>query len=281
MENRNCLLCGKEFKPTHKTTRFCSLSCAQRINRNNKTGYMDREKCAKCHAIIGMLGSMSGKLVGLSKNKISTLRKKNGLKTFTSREASIIANALNGKQAKWMSESWEDEWKGVVDNYWTLCNSITIEKMFNTKMRGMSDQMIRYYGDLEKRREQSRKSAKKRYGKANKNSLFILKIKLRNHISRVCRKSKTGKTRRTIEYLGCDINHARSHIQRCFKKGMTWDNHGIVWEIDHVIPMSHFDLSREDQRMRVNHFTNLKPEFKRYNREKGSRMIGEHQIALL
>ena len=43
---------------------------------------------------------------------------------------------------------------------------------------------------------------------------------------------------------------------------MTWDNHGEIWEIDHIIPCSKFNLTEEKQQKECFHYTNLQPLFK-------------------
>jgi hypothetical protein len=239
------------------------------------------ENCLRCHARIGMLGTVSAKAFGVDKATISMAKRKLGIKPITHSQATRATAFISGKTILSISDPWDTEWNGVVENYWDKCNDATIARMCDPDMRGRSDQMVWYYLNIEEARRRTRDNARARYHKSSSGSLLKIKHKLRNHIARVCRLTKTGKTRKTIEYLGCDINAARLHIQKQFKKGMHWNNHGEVWEIDHIIPMSLFDLSKEDQRLRVNHFTNLRPEFKRYNREKGSRMRGSHQIALL
>lgn len=280
--SRHCECCGKEYHPSHGKQIVCSLSCSGRLNNHRRTGLFHREKCAACHAIVGMSGTMSGELVGWDKSLVSVFRKKNGLKTWTASQSGRFGNKSAEKElTKWMVDAFNGEWQGVVDNYWTRCTQVVIARMCDPEMRGRSNQMVSYYLTINESRKRAALNANNRHHSLKNNSDYKVKTKLRNHIARVCRRSKTGKTRRTIDYLGCDINHARRHIQKQFKRGMEWDNHGIVWEIDHIVPMSHFDLQREDQRLIVNHFTNLRPEFKQYNREKGDRMIGQHQLCMI
>ena len=79
--------------------------------------------------------------------------------------------------------------------------------------------------------------------------------------------AKTKKnTRRTEFFLGTSFNDAKRRIESKFKKGMTWDNHGKVWEIDHIIPLSAFDFNREENLKIANHISNLQPLFVFENR---------------
>ena len=52
--------------------------------------------------------------------------------------------------------------------------------------------------------------------------------------------------------------------------GMTFENHGEVWEFDHIIPCALFDLNDEEQLKICFHHTNLIPLFKEENRSKSS-----------
>jgi len=43
---------------------------------------------------------------------------------------------------------------------------------------------------------------------------------------------------------------------------MTWENHGEIWEIDHIKPCNSFDLTDIEQQKQCFHYTNLQPLFK-------------------
>ena len=47
-----------------------------------------------------------------------------------------------------------------------------------------------------------------------------------------------------------------------FKPEKNWDNHGQIWEIDHIIGCCNFDLTNPDQQKQCFHYTNLQPLFK-------------------
>lgn len=80
---------------------------------------------------------------------------------------------------------------------------------------------------------------------------------------------KTGKTQ---EYIGCTFLELRAHLERGFKPGMSWDNHGL-WEIDHITPLSWFDLTDEKQARAAWHYTNLQPLWKNENWTKLNRYV--------
>ena len=49
-----------------------------------------------------------------------------------------------------------------------------------------------------------------------------------------------------LSLLGCSIEEFRKHIESQFQEGMTWENYGSYWHLDHIIPCSYFDLSIEE-----------------------------------
>jgi hypothetical protein len=49
---------------------------------------------------------------------------------------------------------------------------------------------------------------------------------------------------------------------------MNWDNHGLIWEVDHIIPCSSFDLTIEDNIYKCFNYKNTQPLYKSLNRSK-------------
>ena len=47
---------------------------------------------------------------------------------------------------------------------------------------------------------------------------------------------KEYKNTTSIILLCCDTKIIRDHLEKQFRDGMTWENHGKVWHIDHRIP---------------------------------------------
>lgn len=68
------------------------------------------------------------------------------------------------------------------------------------------------------------------------------------------------KSKTTVSLLGCNPEQLKQHIESQFKKGMNWKNYGYRgWHVDHIIPLSSFDLTRESEQMKACHYTNLQP----------------------
>jgi|TARA_R110001592_G_C12763197_1_gene713134 hypothetical protein len=99
---------------------------------------------------------------------------------------------------------------------------------------------------------------------------WILKASLLNGIRRVVKSFNGVKGSSAIEYLGCDLDTFKSHIESLFTEGMDWSNHGMNgWHVDHIVPISSAE-SVEDV-WRLNHYTNLQPLWAIDNLVKGSK----------
>lgn len=80
----------------------------------------------------------------------------------------------------------------------------------------------------------------------------------------------------TTELLGADIKTVREHLERQFKEGMSWDNHGkFGWHIDHIIPCASFDLTDPAQQRKCFHYSNLQPLWWSENLAKNKQIIGD------
>lgn len=71
---------------------------------------------------------------------------------------------------------------------------------------------------------------------------------------------KCKKIHKTRELLGCDFVEFKIYFENKFTKFMTWDKFmaGKI-HIDHIIPCSSFDLSKEENQKKCFHYTNLQP----------------------
>lgn len=62
------------------------------------------------------------------------------------------------------------------------------------------------------------------------------------------------------ELLGCSKEELIEHLESQFSEGMTWENWSLNgWHIDHIRPVSSFDLSDPAQAKECFHYSNLQP----------------------
>ena len=81
-------------------------------------------------------------------------------------------------------------------------------------------------------------------------------------------KYHTTKEDRTVKYLGCSIKEYIDYIKQSFTPDMTWDNYGKLWEIDHIIPLKHFDFTNHDEVYIGFHYLNTRPLYVSDNRRR-------------
>jgi hypothetical protein len=69
-----------------------------------------------------------------------------------------------------------------------------------------------------------------------------------------------NKSQTTQELIGCTIEELKAHLESQFESWMTWENYGKYgWHVDHIIPISKFDLTDEQQLKEACNYKNLKP----------------------
>jgi hypothetical protein len=101
---------------------------------------------------------------------------------------------------------------------------------------------------------------------------FALSYRVRARVYQaICRGGAT-KSGRTEEIVGCSFDFLRQHIERQFRGSMSWGNPGS-FHIDHIRPLSLFDLTNPEQLKAACHWSNLQPLYPEENIKKGSKVI--------
>jgi len=122
--------------------------------------------------------------------------------------------------------------------------------------------------------ERVRQWRKKHKGRRNKydneryktDPVHKLKVAIRNSIGKSIRRKRMH----SKEMIGCDYDELKKHIQSQFTEGMTWNNYG-EWHIDHIRPLSSFDLTNEEQQKQAFNYKNLQPLWAEDNRKKSNK----------
>ena len=85
---------------------------------------------------------------------------------------------------------------------------------------------------------------------------YKLKNALRKRLTEAVKNNAKGGS--AVKMLGCSISELKSHLEVKFEHNMNWDNYG-KWHIDHVKPLSLFDLTDPKQVAEACNFSNLSP----------------------
>lgn len=72
-----------------------------------------------------------------------------------------------------------------------------------------------------------------------------------------------------VTLLGTDKDGFIDHINRFLLDGMTLENFGTTWGLDHIVPVELFDLTNEEDKLLCYNYNNIMPMFNHDNRLKG------------
>jgi hypothetical protein len=100
---------------------------------------------------------------------------------------------------------------------------------------------------------------------------FKLGAYLRNRINKAIENNQ--KSGSAVRDLGCSISELKEYLESLFQEGMSWENHRPSgWHIDHIIPLSSFNLKDREQFLKACHYTNLQPLWVKDNLKKNARV---------
>lgn len=123
------------------------------------------------------------------------------------------------------------------------------------------------------RNSDSRRAYSAAYNKKRlrEDSGYRLKSNIKRMIRGCLKSNGYTKKSRTFEIIGCDFDFFKKHIELQFLDGMSWDLIGARIHIDHIIPLA--TAKSEEDIIRLNHYTNLRPLWAEDNLAKGSKVL--------
>jgi hypothetical protein len=99
---------------------------------------------------------------------------------------------------------------------------------------------------------------------------YVVYQSLRSRM-RYALKHQSSKTcGKTMSLVGCTREQLVAHLESQFLKGMSWANRR-EWHIDHIIPVSAFDLTTSEGQQAAFHYTNLRPLWAKDNLAKSAK----------
>jgi hypothetical protein len=124
----------------------------------------------------------------------------------------------------------------------------------------------------EKNRQHLR--AYKRLRRAN-NPHLVLINRMRCRTWGALRRGLSQKSGKTLALIGCSATELVGWIESQFSEGMCWERIAEI-HVDHIIPLSAFDLNDEEQQRAAFHYTNLRPMWALENKRKSDKIPGQH-----
>jgi hypothetical protein len=150
----------------------------------------------------------------------------------------------------------------------SACNRLSTRIYIQSRPDWKESRRAYEKANYEKILKDRRENKKRRYNTdLNFKILCVLRSRLRAAI--------LGR-RGALRELGCSIDELKLHLSAQFKSGMSWDNYG-QWHIDHVIPVSKFDLTDDAQITKCFNFKNLQPLWAEENLKKGAHVRPQQQ----
>ena len=98
-----------------------------------------------------------------------------------------------------------------------------------------------------------------------------INFKLKHNIRTRLRKAIKNRDISLLKATDCSIEYLKKHLESQFQPGMSWENYG-EWHIDHIIPLSSFNLENREELLKACHYTNLQPLLAEENLSKGDKI---------
>jgi hypothetical protein len=307
----SCAGCGAFFIVPLKGNlkkKFCTHECYAKKQEERNGGHLKR-KCAACHAAMGMTGAASGRLLNLPKSSIARIRKEGGLRRLDNSEAQFKRRPQNRKEHPWWGDK-NDEvlWLSEYNPKFPDWSPVWATEKQRRRYHEMNDddkakhnramwikRKHLYATDEEyraKRIEYTKEWKAKNHNKVRESTRLSIKKRkmidpgfrvqcnLRHRLKEIMGKVKKGGTEHRNNLTGCSTRQLAKHLESQFKRGMTWENYGTNWHVDHILPCASFDHNDPKQRMQCWHWTNLRPLDAKRNLDKRDN-ITEPQMSLL
>ena len=209
------------------------------------------------------------------KGKLTTLRKKHSSKGMEWRKK---YQDKYREETRLYQKTYREKNKEKLNNYreeYNIKNRTRVldkKKEYYNKNKDTPEYKAKVRGNCQKNKE-NRRQYNKKYRSDNKEKLKVSKAQYKkerlnndpifkfkeNVRHRLYLLTKTGfkKNKKTLELISCSWDEYQLYINNKFKNGMTWNNHGKVWQIDHIIPLSSAKTQLEVEKLC--HHTNTQP----------------------
>jgi len=172
----------------------------------------------------------------------------------------VLYTALHREEARERSRLWVLNNKERVKEY---REDPSVKKHKKTYMKGYRAQNCSSIKEKQKAYDSDRIKKDLSYARA---------ISFRKHLGVALKSNAVNSVIATD--IGCSIGKARKHLESLFQTGMTWDNWGRHgWHIDHIRPLSSFNLTIPKQFKEAVHYTNMQPLWAYQNLEKGKHYV--------
>ena len=283
-EMRNCTNCGKQKedsdfvhgKDPSKYTSNCKACKKSKVGKRDSQRAEEKDRKAK---------------------GLQPLQKKKKQHPTRNKTFQMMWGWMPCKECPWcgcicaLQEFYESKSPQHVDGYSRYCIRCTAERWQiqyhekggkeyfekrNKELRTyLNDMLIKWRKENPERSKELCRRGRQRYEDKQilNNPNFKLIKNGRHRIREALKEQGMSKNKKTIDLIGCTVDHLAEHLSFMFEPDMSWDNYGKVWQIDHIVPCSSFDLSDEDQQHACFYYSNLQPLFCDQNSKKKDEVV--------
>lgn len=251
---KKCLCCNSEFTQTSSALKFCTVKCRKMALRNRLRKHRSKLPCKTC----GKMMEATLKIKYCSKQ----CRPRSSYKytpvpkipipcdycgvVFTPPNKSI--NTCSNKCYR--ARKTDKHLRDGTHHYYTISPATCKECHGNLPSPRPKHQVFCCKACSRRWRDRLDRQ----------NPAEMVRQRLSNRLREMTLKHRGRKTSSILSYIGCDIEVLRSHIESQFRDGMTWDNYGVSgWHLDHLIPCSFFNLTKEDHIRVCFNWQNIRP----------------------
>jgi hypothetical protein len=120
-----------------------------------------------------------------------------------------------------------------------------------------------------------------RIQKRNSDIVFKLTETLRARIFSAIKNQSGIKAKKSLDLLGASGKEVKQYIESLWQHNMSWNNYGTKnnqWQIDHIIPVTAFDVTKAAEQKKCFHYTNLMPLWKQDNLEKSNKIFTVNEL---
>jgi len=155
----------------------------------------------------------------------------------------------------------------------TKTNRVDYVRQWREKNR---DKQRAYFAKYREEKKAKLNQTQKEYRERHKHSPeYKLRKNLRERLRNALK--GLGRSKSTMTLLGCTVEEFKAHLEARFVPGMTWENYG-EWHIDHIRPVTKFNLLLLENQLECFHYTNLQPLWAKDNIRKGNKLTASKTL---
>lgn len=236
----------KVWKAIEAAWRLSECEVCGKIFTTVTNGFICSEKChgAKYYAKNREIVNAKAKAKARAKSKLERIQNRERRKEWFKN---------NPKPCKECGHPISAEKRSVCDSA-VFCSPLCHSRNRAKRPEYIADKAARYLSDKLLGKHRKQKAAW--YAKI---PTALITKSLRNRLRRAVIGAGGSKEANTESLTGCSSIELISWLKARFQPGMTMENYGSYWHVDHAISCKSFDLTKPEEQKKCFHYTNLQP----------------------